>query len=213
MEIYKHFKGKLYEIIGVSKHCDSLDEFVVYRSLYGNNQLWIRPKDEFFGYKIIDNKEIKRFTNISSIMDTYLFLSKEIRTLLESNGYNLESVLNNVNTDLLIKYGLYPESQNGVKSKDISLIILTSSIGASLVLYAIKSLIKTISHKPVVLEYEELEEVRENGNVLKDENGLPVWKKTRKIKVVEFNNKTESNIELSSKLDSNGIEVNFKLKE
>lgn len=213
MEIYRHFKGKLYEIIGISKHCDSLDEFVVYRSLYGNKQLWIRPKDEFFGYKIINKREVERFTNISSLMDTYLFLSKEIRVLLESNGYNLEDTLNCLNTDLLIKYGLYPESKNGVKSKDISLIILTSSIGAALVLYAIKSLVKTILHKPIVLEYEELEEIYENGNILKDENGFPLWKKTKKIKVIEFDNRIESNIELSGKLASNGIEVNFKLKE
>ena len=45
---YQHFKGKFYEVIGIAKNSENPDEeFVVYKALYGNNQLWIRPKQMF----------------------------------------------------------------------------------------------------------------------------------------------------------------------
>ena len=40
---YRHFKGKEYEVIGVAKHSESLEEMVVYRALYGEGGLWVRP--------------------------------------------------------------------------------------------------------------------------------------------------------------------------
>ncbi|MDD3175424.1 MAG: DUF1653 domain-containing protein [Candidatus Nanoarchaeia archaeon] len=64
--IYEHFKGKRYEVIGIAKHSETLEEFVVYKALYvseefDENQLWIRPLSMFFGTKIIDGKEVPRF--------------------------------------------------------------------------------------------------------------------------------------------------------
>ena len=40
---YRHFKGKLYEVIGVASHSETLEPMVVYRALYGDEGLWIRP--------------------------------------------------------------------------------------------------------------------------------------------------------------------------
>jgi hypothetical protein len=51
---YKHYKTeKLYEVIGQAHHSETLEEMIVYRALYhcdqfGDNQLWIRPKQMFF---------------------------------------------------------------------------------------------------------------------------------------------------------------------
>lgn len=40
---YRHFKGKEYELIGVAKHSETLESMVVYRALYGEGGLWVRP--------------------------------------------------------------------------------------------------------------------------------------------------------------------------
>lgn len=44
---YRHFKGKEYEVLGVARHSEDLTEFVVYRALYGDGGLWIRPCEMF----------------------------------------------------------------------------------------------------------------------------------------------------------------------
>jgi cyclomaltodextrinase / maltogenic alpha-amylase / neopullulanase len=60
---YKHYKGKLYEVIGVSRHSETLEELVVYKALYqeeGRN-LWVRPLKMFIEEVEIEGKKIPRF--------------------------------------------------------------------------------------------------------------------------------------------------------
>ncbi len=45
--IYKHFKGDYYLVVDIAKHSETKEEYVVYRSLYGETNLWIRPLDMF----------------------------------------------------------------------------------------------------------------------------------------------------------------------
>ena len=40
---YRHFKGKEYELIGIAKHSETMEELVVYRALYAEQGLWVRP--------------------------------------------------------------------------------------------------------------------------------------------------------------------------
>ena len=40
---YRHFKGNEYEVIGPARHSETLEELVVYRALYDNGGLWVRP--------------------------------------------------------------------------------------------------------------------------------------------------------------------------
>ena len=40
---YRHFKGNYYEVIGVAHHSETMEEMVVYRALYAEHGLWIRP--------------------------------------------------------------------------------------------------------------------------------------------------------------------------
>ena len=44
---YRHFKGKEYEVIAIGKHSETLEEMVVYKALYGNGDVWIRPLPMF----------------------------------------------------------------------------------------------------------------------------------------------------------------------
>lgn len=41
--IYRHFKGNLYEVIGIASHSETLEPMVVYQALYGSRGLWVRP--------------------------------------------------------------------------------------------------------------------------------------------------------------------------
>lgn len=40
---YRHFKGNEYEVLAIAKHSETLEELVVYRALYGNHDIWVRP--------------------------------------------------------------------------------------------------------------------------------------------------------------------------
>ncbi|MBC7695101.1 MAG: DUF1653 domain-containing protein [Burkholderiales bacterium] len=64
--LYKHYKGNLYEVIGVAKHSETLEDMVVYKATYqteGEN-LWVRPLEMFFETIIINGVEVKRFEKI-----------------------------------------------------------------------------------------------------------------------------------------------------
>jgi len=61
---YKHYKGKEYEVIGIAKHSETLEEMVVYRALYGNNELWVRPINMFTEEVEVDGKKVLRFQYI-----------------------------------------------------------------------------------------------------------------------------------------------------
>lgn len=64
--LYKHYKGKLYEVLGVARHSETLEELVVYKATYqpeGEN-LWVRPLAMFKETIIINGVEKKRFEKI-----------------------------------------------------------------------------------------------------------------------------------------------------
>jgi hypothetical protein len=64
--LYKHYKGNLYEVIGIARHSETLEELVVYKATYqkeGEN-LWVRPLAMFLETFVIDGVERKRFEKI-----------------------------------------------------------------------------------------------------------------------------------------------------
>ena len=40
---YRHFKGKEYRVIGIAQHSETLENMVIYQTLYGDQNLWVRP--------------------------------------------------------------------------------------------------------------------------------------------------------------------------
>lgn len=68
---YKHYKGKDYEVIGVAKHSETLEELVVYKALYQNTEsnLWVRPLKMFTEMVIVEGKEVKRFEYVGGKPD------------------------------------------------------------------------------------------------------------------------------------------------
>ena len=61
---YRHFKGNEYEVIGVAKHSETMEELVVYRALYGKCGLWVRPASMWNEQVERDGKTFQRFTLI-----------------------------------------------------------------------------------------------------------------------------------------------------
>ena len=61
---YRHFKGNEYEVLHIARHSETLEEMVVYRALYGERGVWVRPKAMFCEEITRDGKTFKRFEKI-----------------------------------------------------------------------------------------------------------------------------------------------------
>lgn len=58
---YRHYKGGEYEVVGVVRHSETLEPMVLYRPLYNDSGLWVRPYDMFFGTVTVDGRVQPRF--------------------------------------------------------------------------------------------------------------------------------------------------------
>ncbi len=58
---YRHYKGGMYEVIAIAHHSETLEDMVVYRALYGNFDVWVRPASMWFEKVTKDNKTVTRF--------------------------------------------------------------------------------------------------------------------------------------------------------
>ena len=61
---YRHFKGNEYEVLYTAKHSETLEEYVVYRALYGEGGVWVRPAYMWNELVTRDGQTFKRFTPI-----------------------------------------------------------------------------------------------------------------------------------------------------
>lgn len=61
---YRHYKGNEYTVLGVARHSETLEEMVVYRAEYGEQGVWVRPKDMFLETVCVNGETVFRFTNI-----------------------------------------------------------------------------------------------------------------------------------------------------
>ena len=61
---YRHFKGNEYQVLGVARHSETEEEMVVYRALYGEGGLWVRPAAMWLENVTRDGVTQPRFTYI-----------------------------------------------------------------------------------------------------------------------------------------------------
>lgn len=63
---YRHFKGNLYEVIGIASHSETMEPMVIYRALYGDGALWVRPaamwtetidREDYHGPRFVPEEE------------------------------------------------------------------------------------------------------------------------------------------------------------
>ncbi len=62
---YRHFKGREYEVLFVAKHSETLEDMVVYRQLYGDRGVWVRPSSMWNETVEREEKTYRRFTYLS----------------------------------------------------------------------------------------------------------------------------------------------------
>lgn len=62
---YRHYKGGEYEVLGVARHSETLEPLVLYRPLYNDSGLWVRPFAMFVGNVEIDGACKPRFAQIA----------------------------------------------------------------------------------------------------------------------------------------------------
>lgn len=62
---YRHFKGNEYEVIGIAKHSETLEPMVIYKALYDDGSLWVRPASMWNETVKKDGKVFQRFTYIN----------------------------------------------------------------------------------------------------------------------------------------------------
>ncbi|WP_426417861.1 DUF1653 domain-containing protein [Aestuariirhabdus sp. LZHN29] len=60
--VYRHYKGKEYLAIGVARHSENEEELVVYKPLYGDRGLWVRPLEMFLSQVKVEGKFCPRFS-------------------------------------------------------------------------------------------------------------------------------------------------------
>ena len=61
---YRHYKGNDYEVIGVARHSETEELLVVYRCLYGDFGLWVRPLEMFMENVEVDARQVPRFDRV-----------------------------------------------------------------------------------------------------------------------------------------------------
>jgi len=58
---YRHYKGNYYEVIGTARHSETDERLVVYRPLYGERGLWVRPEAMFQEEVSVEGRSVPRF--------------------------------------------------------------------------------------------------------------------------------------------------------
>lgn len=61
---YRHYKGNEYEVLYIARHSETLEPMVVYRALYGDFGVWVRPASMWNEYVEKDGVKLRRFTRI-----------------------------------------------------------------------------------------------------------------------------------------------------
>ena len=161
--IYEHYKQKRYKVIGVAYHSETLEKLVVYKALYGDEKLWVRPYEMFCEKVIHDGALVDRFSflgdDLLNSIEIELDIPPSIKNELFENKVDINAELKNEINDLQF-YNKY--SSDG--KKDAVGIIIASGLALSAVILCITRLIRAVSERP---RFFEIQKYDLNNNLLK----------------------------------------------
>jgi hypothetical protein len=66
-QVFKHYKGKDYLLLGYCKHSETGEELVIYQALYGDYKIWARPRAMFYGLVEANGENVQRFAPIVNL--------------------------------------------------------------------------------------------------------------------------------------------------
>lgn len=168
--IYEHYKGKQYMVIGVAKHSETMENYVVYKACYGNEDLWIRPYNIFCEKILVDGILKDRFKylgkELTSMCKVYFELPEDIIHTLIENGIDLEKEI--IGTEENVKIQYEQSDDNGHK-KDVALVVLAIGASVSAVLLCVSKVILTVNERPREVKIIEKNEL---GNIIKEKTIL-----------------------------------------
>lgn len=181
---YKHFKGNNYKVIGIANHSETLEKMVVYKALYGNGDLWVRPYNLFCEKVVRDGKEYDRFVylgdELRSTYAVHLEFPNDVKRKFFENNIDIEKELardiGNVTFD-------YQQAEDNIHSKDVALIILATGVSISSILLCASRLVRAVSDRP--REVKVIERNSENI-ILKEETVLLEPHKTPQKTEIDF---------------------------
>ena len=87
---YRHYKGNQYEVVGFAKHSETLEDMVIYKALYGEGGIWVRPMSMWGELVETDGEAVRRFEYVGEKTETYRQdeLSEALRALAVENEPN-----------------------------------------------------------------------------------------------------------------------------
>ena len=86
---YRHYKGNQYEVVGFAKHSETLEDMVIYKALYGEGGIWVRPLSMWGELVEIDGEAVRRFEYADDKTGTAR--QDELSEALRSGGNTAES--------------------------------------------------------------------------------------------------------------------------
>lgn len=119
-------------------------------------------------------------------ISVYLDIAPDLQDVLLKLSVTIESLIETTVPETQVSYGVMPLFDNDTpRSKDIVPIIAVTATGLSMIMISLSKLLGSYLRRPHVYEWDEIEELRDNGEIVRDAYGNPIWKSIRKHAILD----------------------------